>query len=102
MDQPQRSWAEVLADEQERLDRAVARAQSGHGTPQARIRIDPDTRTDDGLVAVRASLAGRPVQVREYVTVYEPGRRLEAPAVVERVDGEWLHLRVEWQSRVRH
>ncbi len=96
MDQPARTWNEVLADEQERLAQAVARAQAGHSTPQVRIRIDLRARTDDGLVPVRASLAGRPVLVREHVTVYEPDGAVEAQAVVERIDGDWLHLRVDW------
>lgn len=101
MDQPARSWSEVLAEEQQRLAEAVARAQAGHSNPQARLRIDRNARTDDGLVPVRASLAGRPVLVQEHVVVYEPDGVVEAAAVVERIDGEWLHLRVDWPSRVR-
>ncbi|QMU69386.1 hypothetical protein [Streptacidiphilus sp. P02-A3a] len=47
MDQPPRSWAEVLAGEQQRLDRAVARAQAGYRTLPAGSGTDPAARPDD-------------------------------------------------------
>ena len=95
MEQSPRTWAEVLADEQARLYRAVARAQAGLHHAQARIRVEFDARTDDGLVPVRVGGADREVRVGEHVVAYEPGRAVQAPAVVERADGEWLALRVD-------
>ena len=65
----------------------------------ARVRIDLNARTYDGLyVLARRSDATGPVQRGDTVTVFEPEDGVATTATVKRCDDDWLHLDVDWDG----
>lgn len=65
-----------------------------------RVRIDLNTRDENGHTPVRLTRADGPLAVGDTVVAFEPDDGVRAPAQVVRVTGGYAYLDVAWDQMV--